>query len=233
MACRVFDRPLFRVAGDRGLLVEYGDAIAPEINKKVRSMTVALGRATPPGVVELIPTYRSVVILYDPSLTHPSRLMEQVLVLEEGLSRIEIPPPVTVEIPVCYGGEFGPDIGFVARSHDLTQGDVIRLHSEPAYLIYMLGFTPGFPYLGGLPEALHTPRLETPRTLVPAGTVGIANAQTGIYSIDSPGGWRLVGRTPVKIFDPQRQNPFLFKAGDLLKFRPISKQEFQRIEDKG
>jgi len=149
--------------------------------------------------------------------------------LEQRLGEIRIPAPKTVHIPVCYGGRFGPDIEFVAQTNHLSVEEVIRLHCEPEYLIYMVGFTPGFPFLGGLPPALHTPRLKTPRSLVPAGSVGIANAQTGIYPLASPGGWQLIGRTPKKLFAPQRPNPFLYQAGDRIKFEPISAQDFTRL----
>jgi inhibitor of KinA len=233
MASSGFERPVFRTAGDRGLLVEYGNAISPEINQKVRAMAIAMDRQRPMGVIELIPTYRSLIIIYDPSSTNPERLQEDLLALEEQLTAIEIPPPDTVEVPVCYGGELGPDIHFVAETHSLTPEDVIRIHSEPDYQVYMIGFTPGFPFLGGLPEVLHTQRLETPRSLVPAGSVGIANAQTGIYSIDSPGGWQLIGRTPVKLFDPERSKPFLLKAGDILRFKPIVLEEYNRMAEGG
>jgi len=144
------------------------------------------------------------------------------------LARIEAPPPKESVIPVCYGGEFGPDIAFVAAHNHIGTDDVIRLHSEPSYPIYMLGFSPGFPFLGGLSEKLHTPRLTSPRTRVPAGSVGIANNQTGIYPIASPGGWQLIGRSPVRLFDPQRPEPFLLCAGDTLRFEPITPGEYQR-----
>jgi KipI family sensor histidine kinase inhibitor len=233
MTSVLYEKPIFRVAGDRGVLVEYGDGIDPELNRKVRAMAIATDQASPKGLLEVIPTYRSIILIYDPSSTSPHQLESVLLSLEAHLSAIDIPLPKTVKIPVCYGGEFGPDIEFVARSNNLTEADVIRMHSNPDYQIYMVGFTPGFPYLGGLPEALHTPRLETPRTLVPAGSVGIANAQTGVYSIDSPGGWQLIGRTPLKLFDPTRTNPFLFTAGDLLKFEPISLDEYYDLEKAG
>jgi inhibitor of KinA len=229
MAGPLFEKPFFRIAGDRGLLMEYGDAIDPEINLKVRAMAAAMAREAPIGVFEFIPTYRSIIIVYDPSQTDAAKLKEALLVLEERLPNTEIPPPETVEIPVCYGGNLGPDIGFVAKTHNLSVDDVIRIHSEPEYQIYMIGFTPGFPFLGGLPEVLHTPRLETPRKLVPAGSVAIANAQTGIYSIDSPGGWQLIGRTPIKLFDPGKASPFLLKAGDRLKFKPVSAEKFEDL----
>jgi KipI family sensor histidine kinase inhibitor len=225
----LYEKPFFRIAGDRGLLMEYGDAIDPEINRKVRAMATAMDQERPTGVFEFIPTYRSIIIVYDPSQTDAATLKDALCALEERLPSIEIPPPETVEIPVCYGGDLGPDIVFVAKTHNLSIEDVIRIHSDSEYQIYMIGFTPGFPFLGGLPEVLHTPRLKTPRSRVPAGSVGIANAQTGIYPIESPGGWQLIGRTPVKLFAPVKANPFLLKAGNKLKFKPISREEYEDL----
>jgi KipI family sensor histidine kinase inhibitor len=228
MQASLFGKARFRTAGDRGLLVEYGDVIDPDVNNKVRSMAIVMEDNPPEGVAEIIPTYRSLLIIYDPSITNPAELQKILETLEARLGEIKIPPPRTVEIPVCYGGEFGPDIDTVADTNNLTAEEVIELHCEPEYPIYMVGFTPGFPFLGGLPEKLHTPRLETPRTLVPEGSVGIANNQTGIYPIASPGGWQLIGRTPLKLFAPWRRNPFLYQAGDCLKFKPISAEEYAR-----
>ncbi len=229
MAAGLYQKARFHSAGDRGLLVEYGDGIDPVINNKVRSMAVVIEQDIPDGVLEIIPTYRSLLVVYDPVDTSPDRLKETLAALEENLKHIQIPPPEKIEIPVCYGGEFGPDIEFVAASHQLSVEEVIRIHAEPEYLIYMVGFTPGFPFLGGLPEMLHTPRLETPRTFVPKGSVGIANAQTGIYPVASPGGWQLIGRTPLTLFAPHRENPFLYQAGDMIKFKSISRDEFERM----
>ena len=231
MQSSVFEKANFRIAGDCGLLVEYGDAIDPDVNQKVRSMAIVVQNHMPDGVIEIIPTYRSILIYYDPSLTTPSRLKKTLTDLESGLAEIKIPPPKVVEIPVCYGGEYGPDIDHVAQSHNLTPQEVIHLHSEPEYLIYMVGFTPGFPFLGGLPEVLHTPRLKTPRTLVPKGSVGIANGQTGVYPIASPGGWQLIGQTPIALFSPERSNPILYQAGDHIRFKPISASDYQRLSD--
>ena len=212
MQTALFEKARFRIAGDTGLLVEYGDAIDPEVNHKVRSMALVLEQHLPRGVREIIPTYRSLLIVYDPLETTPAALKHRLILLEERLPEASVPPPKTVEIPVCYGEEFGPDIQFVADRHHLSVEEVVRIHTAPVYQIYMVGFTPGFPFLGGLPEKLHTPRLETPRTLVPEGSVGIANDQTGIYPLTSPGGWRLIGRTPLKLFAPERPDPFLYRA---------------------
>lgn len=228
----VFEKAKFRIAGDRGLLVEYGDRIDPAVHQKVRSMAIVVGNDMPEGVIEIIPTYRSILVVYDPAVTSPDILRERLADMESRLSGIDIPPPQVIDIPVCYGGEHGPDIDHVAQSHGLTVEEVIQLHSEPEYLIYMVGFTPGFPFLGGLPEKLHTPRLETPRTFVPQGSVGIANNQTGIYPIASPGGWQLIGRTPLRLFVPERRNPILYQSGDRIRFRPISFEEFGRLSQK-
>lgn len=227
----LFEKARFRLAGDRGILVEYGDAIDPQVNNKVRSMAIVLEDYSPEGVTEIMPTYRSLLVIYEPALTHPTELEKKLEALEARLGEIEIPPARTVEIPVCYGAAFGPDIDTVADSNGLTAEEVIRFHCEPEYQIYAVGFSPGFPFLGGLAEELYTPRLETPRTLVPEGSVGIANNQTGIYPVESPGGWQLIGRTPVKLFAPWRPNPFLYKAGDRIKFKHISAEEFARIAE--
>lgn len=228
----LFEKARFRTAGDRGLLIEYGDVIDPAVNNKVRSMAIAIEDNPLRGVTEVIPTYRSLLMIYDPGMTDPVELQTTLETLEARLGDIKIPPPRTVEIPVCYGGEFGPDIDTVADTNRLTVEAVVQLHGEPEYLIYMVGFTPGFPFLGGLSEKLYTPRLETPRTLVPEGSVGIANNQTGIYPIASPGGWQLIGRTPVKLFAPRRINPFLYQAGDRIKFKPITAEEYKRCIEK-
>ena len=229
----LFKKPVLRLVGDRGVLIEYGDAIDPEINRRVRIMAAALKEAPREdrlaGVEEVIPTYRSLLINYDPLTTDPGRIKRGLENLETRLGSIVIPEPEKVEIPVCYGGELGPDLEFVARHTGLETEEIIRRHSAPLYQIYMIGFTPGFPFLGGMDESLTTPRLSTPRTLVPAGSVGIANNQTGMYPIDSPGGWQLIGRTPLRLFRPEKENPFLYRAGDLIEYNPISRPEFDRL----
>ncbi len=229
----LFDKAVFRLVGDRGVIVEYGDAISPEINIKVRTMAMAIDEEKPVGIVEVIPTYRSLLIVYDPLATDLKSLEDALEFMESRLDQLEISPPRTVEIPVSYGGNLGPDIQFVAQAHNLTVEDVIRIHSGVLYQIYMIGFTPGFPFLGGLPRELHTPRLGTPRPLVPAGSVGIANNQTGVYPVDSPGGWRLIGRTPLSLFNPSKENPFLYRAGDMIKFVRISEEEYHRFLSEG
>ncbi len=228
-----YEKPRFRIAGDRGLLMEYGDIIDPVINRKVRTMVILIDQAPPEGIIEVIPTYRSLLIIYDPGVTTPERIQNDLDALEQHHDRIEIPPPRTVKIPVCYGETFGPDLAHVADVNRLTEDEVIDLHTATAYPIYMIGFTPGFPFLGGLSEKLHTPRLKTPRTHVPAGSVGIANNQTGIYPVSSPGGWQLIGQTPLKLFNPSMDNPFLYQVGDLIRFESIPTATFHEMAAEG
>jgi len=225
----MYDKPRFLLAGDRGFLIEFGASIDPEINQKVRQIFLSLERMPIEGVTEIIPTYRSILIFYDPFRSDPERLKKAILERENKLGSWEIPPPEIVEIQVAYGDDFGPDLEFVAQHNNLTPEEVIQIHTSGTYLIYMLGFTPGFPFLGGLSEKIFTPRLEKPRQLVPAGSVGIAKNQTGIYPIDSPGGWQLIGRTPIKLYDPTGFPPILLKAGNYLRFKSISRKDFQEI----
>jgi KipI family sensor histidine kinase inhibitor len=225
----LYPAPVYRIAGDRGLLLELGDGIDPHVNRAVRKMSLAIEREGIPGILEVIPTYRSILLVYDPMRIRPHEIGRIVSQLDLASSEATLPPPRKVEIPVCYGGEFGPDMEFVASYTGLTVEEVIEIHSAPLYQIYMMGFTPGFPFLGGLPQVLATPRLPTPRVQVPAGSVAIAANQTGIYPIASPGGWRLIGRTPLRLFFPERAEPFLYRPGDFIKFRPITPEEFQEI----
>ena len=225
----VFPEPVCKACGDQGLLAEYGRGIDPAINRRVMGSLSWIMRQKPAWLREALPGYASLLIIYDPMQADARTVREFLLESAQKLSAAETPPGRRVEIPVCYGAEFGPDLEFVARSHDLSPAQVIRLHCQPMYHVYVLGFTPGFPYLGGLPKELHTPRLPNPRIKVPAGSVGIAGGQTGIYSLDSPGGWQIIGRTPLGLFAPDRRNPFLLKPGDRLKFRPITKPEYARL----
>ena len=228
----LYDKPQIRLSGDRAILVEYGDAIDPAVNEKVRAMTALVKRSLPEGVEAVIPAYRNLSLLYDPLLASPERLLSLLEGLEARLGEVEIPPPRIVEIPVLYGGEHGPDLGIVAEHSRLTEAEVVAIHTGTDYPIYMVGFTPGFCYLGGLDRRIHTPRRKTPRTLLPGGSVGIAEAQTGMYPVDSPGGWQIIGRTPLRLFAPERENPFLYEAGDRIRFVPVSGEEYERIREK-
>ncbi len=213
--------------GDRGLLLEFGDAISREANDKVRRMALALQAKAIAGIVETVPAYRSLLVIYDPLLLCVTAVKEALKKIERELQQITFPQPKLNRIPVLYGGSYGPDLDDVARHHQIPSGEVIRLHCSLPYLIYMIGFMPGYPYMGELPEKLVTPRLKTPRLSVPAGSVAIAQRQTGIYTVESPGGWRVIGRTPERLFDPQKDPPALLQAGDQVRFYPISEKEFE------
>lgn len=232
MTTQIFDRPVCRLAGDTGFLAEFGEGIDPQVNARVRAVARALEAEPVPGIREIIPTYRSLLFIYDPAVTHPDRLFQMMETLDIDRAAMDEESVRVVEIPVCYGGKFGPDIDTVGEHAGLSQQEVIRIHSAPEYLIYMVGFTPGFAFLGGLDDRLITPRLKTPRTRVPRGSVGIANNQTGMYPIASPGGWQIIGRTPLNLFAPDKKNPFLYRAGDKIRFVTISLSEYDRLAGK-
>ena len=219
----------FLLTGDTSLTVEFGNEISQTINTRIRAFNIALEKSGIPGIVETVPTYRSLMVHYDPSVILYDALVERMQALLGQLDHITIPPSDVLEIPVLYGGEEGQDLDFVAQHAGKTVQEVIDIHTSTEYLIYMLGFTPGFTYLGGMSEAIATPRLKTPRVKIPAGSVGIAGAQTGVYPIDSPGGWQLIGRTPVRMYDPDRETPILPQAGQYIHFYPIDRPEYDRI----
>lgn len=220
----------FLLTGDTSVCVEFGNEISEPINAQIRAFNIALSSSDIPGIVETVPTYRSLMVHYDPEVIRYAPLMDRLKSLLGQLDKITIPPSEVLEIPVLYGGEeMGPDLEFVAEHNGKTEEEVIRIHTSTEYLIYMLGFTPGFTYLGGMSDAIATPRLKTPRVKIPAGSVGIAGSQTGVYPIDSPGGWQLIGRTPVRMYDAGRATPILPQAGQYIKFYAIDRAEFDRI----
>ncbi|MCS6992236.1 MAG: 5-oxoprolinase subunit PxpB [Anaerolineales bacterium] len=212
-------RPAARIftLSDTALLIRLGEVLDPALNRRVHLLAAALKAAPLPGFLECVPGYASLTVHYDPLALTESEvrtwLKTRLHLVEETAQR----PTQTIEVPVVYNG---PDLDFVAETCHLAPDEVIRLHCGTRYTVYMMGFTPGFPYLGILPEALRVPRLPTPRARVPAGSVAIAGAQTGIYPVESPGGWRLIGHTPLTLFDPNRTPPFLFAPGDEVRFLP-------------
>ncbi len=226
----MYDKTKYLIAGDGALVMEFGNCISEEINERIRAMTIAIETKHIQGIVEVVPTYRSLMVHYNPMIIEYDMLLRTLQTLEEELKNIELPAPQVIEIPTLYGGDYGPDIETVAKHNELTVEEVVRIHTSKEYLIYMLGFTPGFPYLGGMDKKIATPRLESPRTKIKGGSVGIAGNQTGIYSIDSPGGWQLIGWTPVKIYDENAQKPILLKAGNYIKFKEIDEEEYRLIE---
>jgi inhibitor of KinA len=224
----VFDQPVFRIMGDRALLVELGDQISPSINEKVRELFLKLDRRPLEGVLELVPSYRSLMVVYDPLRIGLDRLREEILELHQVTDRSLVPEPKTLNVPVVYGGAYGPDLEWVADFHRISPEQVIALHTGTTYRVYMIGFTPGYPYLGELPEGLATPRRESPRTVVPKGSVAIAQRQTGIYPAQSPGGWHILGWTPIKLFDANLWPPTPLEMGDRVRFFPIQKEDIRR-----
>jgi len=223
------DCPRYLLAADQGLVVEYGDTIDPAVNRRVRDLFLALDAAGIPGILDLVPSYRSLLVTYDPLRLGPDDLRRTLERIEGGLADSPAPEPRVLEVPTAYGGEFGPDLAFVASHNELSEDEVVRIHSGTDYLVYMMGFSPGFPYLGGMSHRIATPRLATPRTAIPAGSVGIAQAQTGIYPVESPGGWQLIGRTPIRLFEPGRHPPVLIEAGDYIRFVPVSRDAYDRL----
>ena len=220
----------YLVAGDSAVCVEFGNEISPEINKKIRAFKIAVEKSDIPGIVETVPTYRSLLVHYHPEVIGFKALTEEFDKLMGSLSSIPIPPPTVIEIPVLYGGEMGPDIENVAEHNHKTVEEVIKVHTSEEYLIYMIGFIAGFPYLGGMSKEIATPRLKSPRVKIEGGSVGIAGEQTGIYPVASPGGWQLIGRTPLKLYDADREKPVLLEAGQYIKFAAVTEEEYKKIE---
>jgi inhibitor of KinA len=226
--------------GEGAVLIEFGRKIHPRIHRKVKALSDYLERHSFPGFLEYVAAFSSVTVFYDPFLVErkdegPFQAVCRILLAMLDVVQADNErPPDTIEIPVCYGGEFGPDLEFVAKYHGLSEENVIELHTQGQYLVYMIGFAPGFPYLGGLSEKIATPRRSSPRLVIPAGSVGIAGSQTGVYPIETPGGWQLIGRTPLPLFRPQKMSqPTLLQAGNLIRFRAISLKEYQSYQRGG
>ena len=211
-------KPRIVPLGDSAALVQLGDEIDLTINQRVHTLANLITSSHIDGVVEVVPAYATLLVHYDPLILSFTQIKDQLHAQISQMDETESQKPRRIEVPVRYGGEMGPDLDAVASHCGLRVEDVISIHSGKLYIVHMMGFTPGYPYMGKLDHRLITPRLETPRTRVPAGTVAIAGSQTGIYSIESPGGWQLIGWTPLKLFDPGAESPFLFSPGDEVKF---------------
>lgn len=227
--------------GDSAVILRLASSISTELNRFVRSLTEVIEAQPFAGFIECVPSFAAVAIHYDPLLVSRSRAGEELkhdTIFETVRARLETylskellsaadQLTRTVEIPVCYGGEYGPDLSLVAKLNRLSEEEVIAIHAAGSYLVYMLGFAPGFPYLGGMSERIAAPRHQTPRTSIPRGSVGIAGKQTGVYSVSTPGGWQLIGRTPLALFRPQEEIPSLLRPGDSVLFKPITSEEYK------
>lgn len=228
--------------GDSALMVQLGDGIDPLIHKKVKNLSALLYEYPFEGFIESVPAYNNVTVHYNPYTVYLSQIGAEGITAFQKVSafindlvqRIGGTQSVeerTIVIPVCYGGEFGPDLEYVAAYHALSTDEVVQIHTENDYLVYMLGFAPGFPFMGGMNEAIATPRKETPRLSIAPGSVGIAGKQTGVYPLETPGGWQIIGRTPKKLFLPGHTPPTLLQSGDKIRFVPISFEEYLTIEE--
>ncbi|MGW9332510.1 5-oxoprolinase subunit PxpB [Bosea sp. NPDC055594] len=221
--------PRLLACGDAALSVEFGNQIDKGLNDRVLALDAALTKAAIPGLVEMVPTYRSLLVCYDPIETDIEDLKQRILALSESVA--DHPRRVRRwRVPVVYGDAFGPDLKAVAERHGMTPDEVIALHAGATYRVYMIGFMPGFAYLGGLDVRLETPRRLQPRLKTPAQSVSIGGAQAAISSVEAPSGWHLLGRTPARSFMPGRDPAFLFAAGDEIRFEPISPQHWDELD---
>lgn len=225
----MYETPKYLGSGEKCFVIEFSDTIDREANIRLQDLRSALEKRTVPGIIELVPTYRSLAVYHDPLILPREALVPLIEKSLEGPVITKTVRKQILVIPVVYGGTHGPDLATVARHTGFSEDEVIRRHAAGDYYCFMLGFTPGFGYFGGMDEALETPRLKTPRRLIPGGSVGIAGKQTGVYSVDSPGGWQLIGHTPIRLFDPGAEKPTTLESGDWICFRPIGEDEYNDI----
>jgi inhibitor of KinA len=218
-------------SGDAAVLVRFGTQISESDNRKVMALRNKLEMTDIPGVIETIPAYASLLILYNPLILSFKTLYHQIGKMLKEKKEETVVKARTITLPVCYDPEFGPDLQEVSAQTGLSPDEIVKMHKATTYRVFMLGFTPGFPYLGETDERIACQRKSLPRQVVPEGSVGLAGRQTGIYPIESPGGWQIIGRTPLKIFKPDSKDVFLFRAGDLIRFEAISREEFETISE--
>lgn len=227
-------KPTISPVGDCAISIDFGQVIDPKINRHIRQTIERIQALQLDGIIELVPTYCALLVQYDAMLYSYADMCHIIEpIFSESITDNDNEKVTVIEIPTVYGGEFGPDLGFVASHNNLSEEEVIAIHSGTDYLVYMLGFIPGFTYLGGMDPSIATPRLSSPRTLIPAGSVGIAGEQTGTYPSDSPGGWQIIGRTPVTMYDMSKEQAALLSAGDYVRYVPIDEAEYNRIKSLG
>ncbi|GHA55602.1 5-oxoprolinase subunit PxpB [Pontibacter akesuensis] len=224
--------------GDTAIVLQFGHTIDPGTHASIRAFSALLEEQPFEGLVEYVPAFTTITVYYDPWVISQkgkkdaySEVVQQLQQLLFHLEEKETPAVQLVEVPVVYGGAYGPDLEAVAAHCGLSMGEVVDRHCSKEYLVHMIGFAPGFPYLGGMDKSIATPRKATPRQSIPAGSVGIAGEQTGVYPISTPGGWQLIGQTPVQLFNAKREMPSLLQAGDKVRFVPISEEEFLKRKE--
>lgn len=217
------------------MVVDFGNVISEDVNRKVNALKKSLSAEKAAGVREMIPTYRSLLVEYNPSMITMQELSRRIEAAAAELDGAvaDAEKKRVLEIPCCYGGKYGEDLAGMAELTGLSEKEIIDIHAGTEYRVYMLGFLPGFVYLGGMDERIAAPRLKTPRVSIPAGSVGIGGSQTGVYPMASPGGWRLIGMTPTPFYDPASENPVLCEAGDYIRFVPITPDEYERLKKEG
>ncbi|PID14398.1 kinase inhibitor [Sporosarcina sp. P34] len=227
-----------KALGDSAIIIKLGEGIQPSVHQQVKNLSFLLDEYPFDGFIESVPAYNSLAVYYSPYLVYQSthgfqtdgtpleKVIDYMNTLAIQMSDLPVTEGRLVEIPVLYGGEFGPDLQIVADTHTMSIEEVIEIHTTPEYLVYMIGFAPGFPFLGGLDERIATPRKLTPRTSIHPGSVGIAGKQTGVYPLETPGGWQIIGRTPTDLFVPDMSPPSLLQSGDKIKFYPITQEEY-------
>jgi len=225
----IYAEPRLLPCGDRALSVELGDEISREVNARVLALDYLLGRERLAGVTETVPSFRALLVYYDPLLIDYQDLLARLRELAVRARPEMLPPARTVELACCYGGELGFELEAAAKRLGLDPDEVVRLHTGALYYVDFVGFTPGLPYMSGMPEALFIPRIEIPRVKTPPGSVSIGGMQCCIYSVESPGGFWVLGRTPVPLYDPGASDPILLRAGDHVRFRAVDRAEFDAI----
>lgn len=226
------DNIKYSPAGDQGVVINFGDRISENINQKIYSAVNQINTVGVKGVIEVIPSYTSLLVIYDRHKISYAKLQKKLEILIQNLKTDAEQKTRIHHIPVCYEGKYALDIEDVAKHCGLSTDEIINIHTSTDYLIYMLGFLPGFVYLGGMDERIECPRLTTPRTKIPAGGVGIGGKQTGIYPLESPGGWRIIGQTPIKVYDPERNPSILYSMGEKIRFVRISEKEYEDIKSR-